>query len=451
MSGHAPLPNFVAYIDRLDKEFPSCEPIVLVFQGGIGCPADAAWAIFDNIDRWPGRLFIIKGFHWNTRLPDHPRIQRISSFYSGDERADHGKSISFNAANFMDVGRDALKLQPHLAVAMVTMPRIIRGEKCWSLGASATYIPFLTDHEVPLFVIENPNMPWTQGNTFYENVVVGSDVTDIHLHTANPKPSTLEEGTKDWHIATYTAGVLYDELPVDENGEHIVDLQIGVGNKMAKIPRACQALGVRIRRVRSEAIGDWARDPSLEGVHFDCTVILGSDELLAWANDNPFVHVIRVDQANSRETLSSPYQAGINTANAVTTEGAVIVGAKRRVWSGVGGAEETTHHITDASGVTILVLNSTFTKNDQTFSTIVNKIDEGYLTVTNNRRPGFVVTEHGVARTREKVFKDRSRFLARTEDVVGELVKVADRRFAPGLVDEAEDMGLLRQELAQVS
>jgi len=160
------------------------------------------------------------------------------------------------------------------------------------------------------------------------------------------------------------------------------------------------------------------------------TFAYGSEELYAWADDNPQLRLLRCETTNSPGNIAKqPAVTSINTALQVDLFGAVnATRVNDRIISGTGGqADFIVGALQSPGGQAIIALKSWHPKANR--STIVPKLTEP----TTSLQPSWVVTEQNTARV----------FGASQRDQALGLIEAARPEARESLRTEAERMGLL--------
>ena len=160
------------------------------------------------------------------------------------------------------------------------------------------------------------------------------------------------------------------------------------------------------------------------------TFAYGSEELYAWADDNPQLRLLRCETTNSPGNIAKqPAVTSINTALQVDLFGTInATRVNDRIISGTGGqADFIVGALHSPGGQAIIVLKLWHPKANR--STIVPKLKEP----TTSLQPSWVVTEQNIARV----------FGASQRDQALGLIETARPEARESLHTEAERMGLL--------
>ena len=266
----------------------------------------------------------------------------------------------------------------------------------------------------------NENMPFIHGDG-----VLPVDDIDLAIEAAEPVPVAPKARIDDESLAVgeQLAAMVPDGAT----------LQLGIGALPEAVTRALR--NGRGLRVWTELMADGfygllqagALD---ENQPITATFAYGSEELYAWADDNPRLRLLRCETTNSPGNIAAqPAVTSINTALQADLFGAVnATRVNDRIISGTGGqADFIVGALHSPGGQAIIALKSWHPKADR--STIVPKLTEP----TTSLQPAWIVTE-----------QDRARiFGASQRDQALGLIEAAHPRARESLRAEAERMGLL--------
>jgi acyl-CoA hydrolase len=276
----------------------------------------------------------------------------------------------------------------------------------------------------------NPKMPRVLGDSFlHVNEVDVVVEVDSPLPTIEPKAPTAVERK--------IAGNL---LELIEDG---CTLQMGIGG----IPDTVFASldGFKDLGVHTEMMSDGCRLAIERGIvtgrrktlHPRKTIItfaLGSPDLYAFLDDNPFVEARPVDYVNDPRVASrNDKLVAINSAVELDLTGQVCsdsIGS--RIYSGFGGQVDFIRAAARSKGGKPVIAIPSTAKGG-TMSRIVPTLKEGAGVVTSRADVHYVVTEHGIANLFGKNLRERA----------AALIAIADPAFREELMTAARERKLL--------
>jgi acyl-CoA hydrolase len=162
-------------------------------------------------------------------------------------------------------------------------------------------------------------------------------------------------------------------------------------------------------------------------------LVLGSQELYDFINDNPIVELKRGSSINSPYVIAqNDNQCSVNTALSVDLTGAVSSESFGHLqFSATGGQFETAYGAQlSKGGKSIVALHATAKKG--TVSTIVCGFPEGTATTLGRNDVDYVVTEFGIASLCGRSVRER----------VKALIAIAHPDFRQELTENAEKLGI---------
>lgn len=292
-----------------------------------------------------------------------------------------------------------------------------------SLGVEVNILPAAVESALTsgglVVALANPRMPFTHGDA-----VIHLDDIDYLVDIDEPVPSV--------------------DHPTDESSERIGSLissqvptgatiQLGVGSLPDAAARAMA--GHRGLKVWTEALGDGILHLEQAGaldrdVPIQTSLIIGSDEVLAWVDRNHRVSMLRTERCNSPALISRHRgMTSVNAALQVDLHGQTNASwIKQRIYSGFGGSTDFIVGALHApEGQSFIALPSWHPRADR--STIVGQLD-GPAT---SFQQSAVVTDQGIA----WLFGESER---RQANNLIEHAAHPDAR--PGLREEAARLGL---------
>ena len=386
----------------------------IVTQGSFGTPRALLGLLDEAVPEY--RLFIVNGL---GRLPDREGVRIETTFVGsglrGNPRVDYYPArLSATPQLFHGA------LPPDVVAVQVS--RVVDGKV--SLGIEVQVLPGAIEaarERGALLVAQiNENMPFIHGDG-----VLSTDDIDLAIEAAEPVPVAPKVRIDDESLAVgeQLAAMVPDGAT----------LQLGIGALPEAVTRALR--NGRGLRVWTELMADGfygllqagALD---ENQPITATFAYGSEELYAWADDNPRLRLLRCETTNNPGNIAAqPAVTSINTALQADLFGAVnATRVNDRIISGTGGqADFIVGALHSPGGQAIIALKSWHPKADR--STIVPKLTEP----TTSLQPAWIVTE-----------QDRARiFGASQRDQALGLIEAAHPRARESLRAEAERMGLL--------
>ena len=351
-------------------------------------------------------------FHANARL--------TSFFVFGDTARSHAAGkVRFLPLHYSGIWGYLAGLAVDLALIQVTPPD--RGGRC-SLGVSVHFVPAVLDRAKVVVAEVNATMP-RSGHSYeipYDRLdyVVETERPLVTLATGGLPPETRR-------IGAHVAGLIDD-------GDTI---QIGIG----KVPAAVLA-ALRERRdlglhggLVSDEVADLDEAGVLTGARKShdpgtmvCTAALGGPRVYDWAGRCPTLRFAPVSYTHDVRVISRIDNfVAINSVLSIDLTGqanAEMLGGRQV--SGTGGLLDFVRGARLAKGGrSILALPSTAGGRS---SRIVSRLGESDVISCPRADADIVVTEHGVARLRDKSVDERA----------DALIAIADPAFRDGLADQ---------------
>lgn len=301
-----------------------------------------------------------------------------------------------------------------------------------SFGTSADVAGEIAS-ETPFVIAEiNPKMPFVVGSN-----LMHISQFDVIVEGEGYAPGISEVDTSPNEIYDKVGGYLSELI---EDG---ATLEIGIGRlNSAALWNLDSAKDLGIH---TEIFGDvmlnWVKrgivtnrkktlDPDLNV----CCMVVGSQELYDFAQNNPTLHMRNPNYIHNAAIIAQHHKmTAINNAINVDLLGQANAESLRgRQYSGMGGIGDFCRGATMCpTGKSIIVLEST-TKNGK-YSKIVPYFEPGTPVSVPRTDVEYVVTEYGVAKLAGATVPQRAR----------ELIKVAHPDFREELFQQAQKMGIL--------
>ena len=307
-------------------------------------------------------------------------------------------------------------------VVAVQTSRVVDGKV--SLGIEVQVLPGAIDaakQRGAILVAQiNENLPFIHGDG-----VLSIDDIDLAVEIAEPVPVAPEGRIDDESAAV---GERLAAMVPDG-----ATLQLGIGALPEAVMQALRnSRGLKVwTELMADGFFGLLRSGALDDTHpITATFAYGSEELYAWADDNPQLRLLRCETTNSPGNIArQPAVTSINTALQVDLFGAInATRVNDRIISGTGGqADFIVGALQSPGGQAIIALKSWHPKANR--STIVPKLTEP----TTSLQPSWVVTEQNTARV----------FGASQRDQALGLIEAARPEARDSLRAEAERMGLL--------
>ena len=386
----------------------------IVTQGSFGTPRALLGLLDAAVPEY--RLFIVNGL---GRLPDREGVRIETTFVGsglrGNPRVDYYPARLSTTPQLFRVS-----LPPDIVAVQTS--RVVDGKV--SLGIEVQVLPGAIDaakqRGAVLVAQINENLPFIHGDG-----VLPVDDIDLAVEIAEPVPVAPEVRIDDESAAV---GERLAAMVPDG-----ATLQLGIGALPEAVMQALQnSRGLRVwTELMADGFFGLLRSGALDETHpITATFAYGSEELYAWADDNPQLRLLRCETTNSPGNIArQPAVTSINTALQVDLFGAVnATRVNDRIISGTGGqADFIVGALQSPGGQAIIALKSWHPKANR--STIVPKLTEP----TTSLQPSWVVTEQNTARV----------FGASQRDQALGLIEAARPEARESLRAEAERMGLL--------
>jgi len=360
-----------------------------------------------------------------------------SWFYNAATRKAHKSgSTSFvpNNLHFAAIRRLNHK-QPRIYIGTAAMPD---SHGYVSLSCSNTYeVQMIEAADIVILEI-NPNYPRTFGDL---NVHLSRVHHLIEVDYPCPALPYIEPNDKDRKIGELVAGLIHD-------GDC---LQLGIGgmpNAVAEALKGKKDLGIHTEMLTTgmmELYKSGAVTGARKQIHkykMVCTFIMGSEELYAFAHDNPGIEVLAGSYVND------PYVVGQND-NMVSINSTIEIDLTGQCaseslgstqFSGTGGQTDTAVGAQNAkNGRSFICLYSTaMVRNPQTGereekSKIVPQLMPGAAVSLSRNDVDYVVTEYGAVRLRGTNIRER----------VELLISIAHPKFREDLRRQAIALGII--------
>ena len=360
-----------------------------------------------------------------------------SWFYNAATRKAHKSgSTSFvpNNLHFAAIRRLNHK-QPRIYIGTAAMPD---SHGYVSLSCSNTYeVQMIEAADIVILEI-NPNYPRTFGDL---NVHLSRVHHLIEVDYPCPALPYIEPNDKDRKIGELVAGLIHD-------GDC---LQLGIGgmpNAVAEALKGKKDLGIHTEMLTTgmmELYKSGAVTGARKQIHkykMVCTFIMGSEELYAFAHDNPGIEVLAGSYVND------PYVVGQND-NMVSINSTIKIDLTGQCaseslgstqFSGTGGQTDTAVGAQNAkNGRSFICLYSTaMVRNPQTGereekSKIVPQLMPGAAVSLSRNDVDYVVTEYGAVRLRGTNIRER----------VELLISIAHPKFREDLRQQAIALGII--------
>lgn len=298
-----------------------------------------------------------------------------------------------------------------------------------SFGISADYSYGASQTAKTIIAQINPKMPFTHGTS------ISLDAIQYIVEHESDLPEMVipAAGELDKAIAAHIA-------PLVEDGS---TLQLGIGS----LPNSILALlgGKKDLGIHTEVLSDGVLDLYEQGIitnnkkttypgKFVATVILGTKKLYDFADHNPDVVILPVDEVNNPYLVGqNPKLVSINSALQIDLMGQVnaeMIGPVH--YSGVGGQMDFVRAARlSKGGKSIIALPSSADKGRK--SRIVCQLDRGSLVTTPAHSVQYVATEYGMVNLRGLPQRER----------VKALISIAHPDFREDLAREAKEARIL--------
>ncbi|MBE5730636.1 MAG: acetyl-CoA hydrolase/transferase family protein [Clostridia bacterium] len=308
-----------------------------------------------------------------------------------------------------------------------------------SLGLSNIYDREVMKRAKTVIMEVNPNMPFTYGDAVVDETDIDYFVP-VDFPMLQDKPAPINE--KDRTIGGYISQFIKD-------GDN---LQIGIGaipNSVVQFLETKKDLGIH-----TELLGDGIAELAMKGVvngskktlhpgKIVTSIVMGTDKVYNYVNNNPDVLVMDCSYCNAYETLAkNDNQVSINTTLEVDLTGQCCsesIGQKQ--YSGTGGQADTAIGAQMAKGGrAFIALYSTAnvrTGNGderKEISRIVPQLKPGATVSLMRNDLHYLVTEYGVVNLRGLSVADRAKAI----------ISIAHPSFRDELTQKAKELGLIK-------
>ncbi len=325
---------------------------------------------------------------------------------------------------------------PDLFVGTCTLPN--KDGKI-SLGLSDIYDREVMKRAKTVIMEVNPNMPFTYGDA-----VIDEDDVDYYVNVDFPmlqdNPAPVNE--KDKIIGGYISEYIKD-------GDN---LQIGIGsipNSVVQFLETKKDLGIH-----TELLGDGVAELAKKGIvngskktlhpgKIVTSIVMGTNKVYDFVNNNPDVLVMNCSYCNAYETLAkNDNQVSINTTLEVDLSGQCCSESLgTRQYSGTGGQADTAIGAQmSKGGRAFIALYSTAnvrTGNGderKEISRIVPTLKPGATVSLSRNDVQYLVTEYGVVNLRGKSISERAKAI----------ISIAHPKFREELTAKAKELGLIK-------
>lgn len=274
-----------------------------------------------------------------------------------------------------------------------------------SLGVSVDYTKAAIESASLVIAEVNPRMPRTMGDTLVHwdqlDYAVAVDYRPSTVAAAGPAPPEAEA------IGRQIAGLITDGAT----------LQVGLGSIGDAVIASLIADGRTKIRLHTGMLSDASVELIQAGLVEEpaiATMLLGSESLYRFADQNPRINLYPCDYTHNPSLLSTlPKLYAVNFALEVDLTGQVNAESiQGRQTSGVGGqADFVTGAKLNPEGMTIIALVST--ARGGTVSRIRPCFDPATAVTTLREDVDYVVTEYGAAHLTGKTAAERCREMLR--------------------------------------
>lgn len=372
--------------------------------------------------------------------PEYGNNIKINSvFFSGPTRNAYNtlKTVSYTPTHLR---KTAITIcaggDPDLFVGTCTPPN---KEGKISLGLSNIYDREVMRRAKTVIMEVNPNMPFTYGDAVIDESEIDYFVP-VDFPMVQDKTAPINE--KDKTIGGYISKFIND-------GDC---LQIGIGsipNSVVQFLETKKDLGIH-----TELLGDGIAELAKKGVvngskktlhkgKIVTSIVLGTDKVYEFVNNNPDVLVMDCSYCNAYETLAkNDNQVSINTTLEVDLTGQCCsesLGSKQ--YSGTGGQMDTAIGAQmSKGGRAFIALYSTANvrtgNGDERveISRIVPQLKPGATVSLSRNDLHYLVTEYGVVNLRGLSVADRAKAI----------ISIAHPKFRDELTQKAKELGLIK-------
>ncbi len=309
-----------------------------------------------------------------------------------------------------------------------------------SLGLSNIYDREVLRRAKTVIMEVNPRMPFTYGDAIIDESEVDYFVP-VDFPMVQDKTAPINE--KDRTIGGYISEFIKD-------GDN---LQIGIGsipNSVVQFLETKKDLGIH-----TELLGDGVAELAKKGIingskktlhpgKIVTSIILGTDKVYEFANNNPDVLVMDCSYCNAYETLAkNDNQVSINTTLEVDLTGQCCSESLgSRQYSGTGGQMDTAIGAQmSKGGRAFIALYSTANvrtgNGDERveISRIVPQLKPGATVSLSRNDVQYLVSEYGVVNLRGLGVADRAKAI----------ISIAHPKFRDELTQKAKELGLIKE------
>lgn len=357
--------------------------------------------------------------------PEYAGHFRHNSLFAGGtsrKAIEHGLA-DFTPCFFYEVPR-LFQTELPVDVALISVTPPDESGRC-SLGVSVDYTYGAAKSAKLVIAQVNAQMPKTYG-TFLNVTEIDCFIRwdEPVLVLPPPQITEVEEA-----IGRNCAGLIHD-------GD---TLQLGIGaipDAVLRFLKDKKDLGIH-----SETFSDGVVDLVEAGVinnakktlhpgKFISTMMMGTQRLYDFVNNNPDVELYPVDYSNHPNTIAKNENiVSINSAIQVDLMGQInaeTIG--ERQFSGIGGQVDYIRGTALAVNGRSIIAMPSATKG---ISKIVSRLDDGGVVTTSRCDVDYVVTEYGIAKLRGKTLRQRARALIAVAhpDFRGRLIGEYEARF----------------------
>lgn len=308
-----------------------------------------------------------------------------------------------------------------------------------SLGLSNIYDREVMRRAKTVIMEVNPNMPFTYGDAVIDESEIDYFIP-VDFPMVQDKTAPINE--KDKTIGGYISEFIKD-------GDC---LQIGIGsipNSVVQFLETKKDLGIH-----TELLGDGIAELAKKGVvngskktlhngKIVTSIVLGTDKVYEFVNNNPDVLVMDCSYCNAYETLAkNDNQVSINTTLEVDLTGQCCSESLgSRQYSGTGGQMDTAIGAQmSKGGRAFIALYSTANvrtgNGDERveISRIVPQLKPGATVSLSRNDLHYLVTEYGVVNLRGLSVADRAKAI----------ISIAHPKFRDELTQKAKELGLIK-------
>lgn len=308
-----------------------------------------------------------------------------------------------------------------------------------SLGLSNIYDREVMKRAKTVIMEVNPNMPFTYGDAVIDEADVDYYVP-VDFPMLQDVPAPVNE--KDKTIGGYISEFIKD-------GDN---LQIGIGsipNSVVQFLESKKDLGIH-----TELLGDGVAELAKKGIvngskktlhkgKIVTSIVMGTNKVYDFVNNNPDVLVMNCSYCNAYETLAkNDNQVSINTTLEVDLFGQCCSESlATKQYSGTGGQADTAIGAQmSKGGRAFIALYSTAnvrTGNGderKEISRIVPTLKPGATVSLSRNDVQYLVTEYGVVNLRGLSIADRAKAI----------ISIAHPKFREELTQKAKELGLIK-------